>query len=122
MTSSHQRGGAFSGKDPSRVDRSAAYTARFLARQTVARDWASRIVVQLSYATGVAEPASFAMETFGSEGNPDRHFAAVLSQEFDLRPQATIERLTLKLPINYSAAAYGHFGRTGIGLPCEATS
>jgi S-adenosylmethionine synthetase len=113
-------GGAFSGKDPSKVDRSAAYMARFLAKQAVARGWASSALVQLSYAIGVAEPVSFAVETFGTEKDSGRDFAAVLSQEFDLRPQAIIERLDLKRPIYYPTAAYGHFGRSDIALPWEA--
>jgi S-adenosylmethionine synthetase len=113
-------GGAFSGKDPSKVDRSAAYMARFLAKQAVARGWASRALVQLSYAIGVAEPVSFAVETFGTEKDSGRDFAAVLSREFDLRPQAIIERLDLKRPIYYPTAAYGHFGRSDIALPWEA--
>jgi S-adenosylmethionine synthetase len=115
-------GGAFSGKDPSKVDRSAAYMARFLAKQAVARGWASRALVQLSYAIGVAEPVSFAVETFGTEKDSGQDFAAMLSQEFDLRPQAIIERLDLKRPIYYPTAAYGHFGRSDIVLPWEATS
>jgi S-adenosylmethionine synthetase len=113
-------GGAFSGKDPSKVDRSAAYMARFLAKQAVARGWASRALVQLSYAIGVAEPVSFAVETFGTEKEPGRDITAALSQEFDLRPQAIIERLDLKRPIYYPTAAYGHFGRSDIALPWEA--
>lgn len=113
-------GGAFSGKDPSKVDRSAAYMARFLAKQAVARGWASRALVQLSYAIGVAEPVSFAVETFGTEKGSGRDITAVLSQEFDLRPQAIIERLDLKRPIYYPTAAYGHFGRTDVSLPWEA--
>jgi S-adenosylmethionine synthetase len=113
-------GGAFSGKDPSKVDRSAAYMARFLAKQAVARGWASRALVQLSYAIGVAEPVSFAVETFGTEKDTGRDITAALSQEFDLRPQVIIERLDLKRPIYYPTAAYGHFGRTDIALPWEA--
>jgi S-adenosylmethionine synthetase len=113
-------GGAFSGKDPSKVDRSAAYMARFLAKQAVARGWASRALVQLSYAIGVAEPVSFAVETFGTEKDSGQDITAVLSQEFDLRPQAIIERLDLKWPIYYPTAAYGHFGRTDVSLPWEA--
>jgi S-adenosylmethionine synthetase len=113
-------GGAFSGKDPSKVDRSAAYMARFLAKQAVARGWASRVLVQLSYAIGVAEPVSFAVETFGTEKDTGRDITATLSQEFDLRPQAIIELLDLKRPIYYPTAAYGHFGRSDISLPWEA--
>ena len=115
-------GGAFSGKDPSKVDRSAAYMARFLAKQIVTRRWAARALVQLSYAIGVAEPVSFAVETFGTERDNGRDLAKSLAGEFDLRPKAIIEALNLKRPIYYPTAAYGHFGRTDIDLPWEATS
>lgn len=104
-------GGAFSGKDPSKVDRSAAYMARFLAKQVVARGWAQKSLVQIAYAIGVAEPVSFSVETFGTESRPNRDCESELSQEFDLRPQAIIERLNLKRPIYLPTAAYGHFGR-----------
>jgi S-adenosylmethionine synthetase len=114
-------GGAFSGKDPSKVDRSAAYMARFLAKQVVARGWARRALVQLAYAIGVAEPVSFLVETYGTESNPRRDFAAKLSREFDLRPQGIIETLDLLRPIFYPTAAYGHFGRTDVALPWEET-
>jgi len=113
-------GGAFSGKDPSKVDRSAAYMARFLAKQVVARGWAPRVQVQLAYAIGVAEPVSFAVETFGTGTNSAGNFAAELSAEFDLRPEGIIEMLDLKRPIYYPTAAYGHFGRTECVLPWEA--
>ena len=112
-------GGAFSGKDPSKVDRSAAYMARFLAKQVVARGWASRALVQLSYAIGIAEPVSFAIETFVTEHHSSRDFAIELSREFDLRPQGIIERLNLNRPIYYPTAAYGHFGRADLDLPWE---
>ena len=114
-------GGAFSGKDPSKVDRSAAYMARFLAKQVVARGWARRALVQLAYAIGVAEPVSFLVETYGTESDPRRDFAAELSREFDLRPQGIIETLDLLRPIYYPTAAYGHFGRTDVALPWEET-
>jgi S-adenosylmethionine synthetase len=112
-------GGAFSGKDPSKVDRSAAYMARFLAKQVVARGWARRALVQLAYAIGVAEPVSFLVETYGTESNSRRDFAAELSREFDLRPRGIIETLDLLRPIYYRTAAYGHFGRTDVALPWE---
>ena len=112
-------GGAFSGKDPSKVDRSAAYMARFLAKQIVARGWANKALVQLAYAIGVAEPVSFAIETYGTETEPKRDLAFELAQEFDLRPQGIIETLDLKRPIYYPTAAYGHFGRSDIELPWE---
>ena len=114
-------GGAFSGKDPSKVDRSAAYMARFLAKQVVARGWARRALVQLAYAIGVAEPVSFLVETYGTESDPRRDFAAELSREFDLRPQGIIRALNLLRPIYYPTAAYGHFGRTDVALPWEET-
>jgi S-adenosylmethionine synthetase len=113
-------GGAFSGKDPSKVDRSAAYMARFLAKQVVARGWATRALVQLAYAIGVAEPVSFAVETFGTEVDPRQDIAALLAKEFDLRPQGIIETLDLLRPIYYPTAAYGHFGRTDLQFPWEA--
>jgi len=115
-------GGAFSGKDPSKVDRSAAYMARFLARQVVARGWASRALVQLAYAIGVAEPVSFAVETYGTAKQERLDIAAQLSREFDLRPQGIIETLDLLRPIYYPTAAYGHFGRDDLELPWEAVA
>ncbi|VVE37120.1 methionine adenosyltransferase [Pandoraea cepalis] len=113
-------GGAFSGKDPSKVDRSAAYMARFLAKQVVARGWARRALVQLAYAIGVAEPVSFAVETYGTEAGARRDITAELAREFDLRPQGIIETLDLLRPIYYPTAAYGHFGREDLVLPWEA--
>jgi S-adenosylmethionine synthetase len=115
-------GGAFSGKDPSKVDRSAAYMARFLAKTIVDRGWASRAMVQLAYAIGEAEPVSFLVETFGTENEPKCDFEQMLKREFDLRPQAIIESLKLEHPIYYPTAAYGHFGRNDINLPWEATA
>jgi S-adenosylmethionine synthetase len=113
-------GGAFSGKDPSKVDRSAAYMARFLAKQVVARGWATRALVQMSYAIGVAEPVSFAVETYGTGTDASRDIAAELSREFDLRPQGIIDTLDLQRPIYYPTAAYGHFGRDDLVLPWES--
>jgi S-adenosylmethionine synthetase len=113
-------GGAFSGKDPSKVDRSAAYMARFLARQVVSRGWARRALVQLAYAIGVAEPVSFVVETYGTATDSRRDIAARLAQEFDLRPQGIIDTLDLLQPIYYPTAAYGHFGRDDLNLPWEA--
>lgn len=112
-------GGAFSGKDPSKVDRSAAYMARFLAKQVVARGWARRALVQLAYAIGVAEPVSFVVETFGTETGRPRNVAAELAREFDLRPQGIIDTLDLLRPIYYPTATYGHFGRDDLNLPWE---
>jgi S-adenosylmethionine synthetase len=114
-------GGAFSGKDPTKVDRSGAYMARFLAKQVVARGWASRALVQLAYAIGVAEPVSFLVEAFGTDTDSGRDLPRMLSREFDLRPQGIIDALGLLQPIYYPTAAYGHFGRTDIDLPWEAT-
>ena len=112
-------GGAFSGKDPSKVDRSAAYMARFLAKQVVARGWARRCTVQLAYAIGVAEPVSFLVEAEGGDGRRNREIAAALVTEFDLTPAGIIRRLDLLRPIYYPTAAYGHFGREDLQLPWE---
>ncbi len=112
-------GGAFSGKDPSKVDRSAAYMARFLAKQVVARGWAERALVQLAYAIGIAEPVSFSVETFGTAVDLRRDLTTALATEFDLRPRAIIETLDLLHPIYYPTAAYGHFGRTDVSFPWE---
>lgn len=114
-------GGAFSGKDPSKVDRSAAYMARWLAKTVVDRGWATRALVQIAYAIGVADPVSFAVETFGTEHTPRRSVRDELLREFDLRPAAIIETLDLERPIYYPTAAYGHFGRTDLNLPWEST-
>lgn len=115
-------GGAFSGKDPSKVDRSAAYMARFLARKVVTRGWATRAQVQLAYAIGVAEPVSFSVETFGTDIGSGRDSAAELAAEFDLRPEGIIAMLDLRRPIYYPTAAYGHFGRSHDGFPWEVSS
>lgn len=112
-------GGAFSGKDPSKVDRFAAYMARFLAKQVVGRGWATRALVQLAYAIGVAEPVSFVVEMFGTEVDSKRDVAQALAREFDLRPQGIIDQLQLLRPIYFDTAAYGHFGRTDLDLPWE---
>ena len=113
-------GGAFSGKDPSKVDRSAAYMARFLAKQVVAQGWAKRVLVQIAYAIGVAEPVSFAVETYGTATCKRQDIAADLARKYDLRPQGLIEFLNLKQPIYFPTAAYGHFGRDDIIVPWEA--
>ena len=112
-------GGAFSGKDPSKVDRSAAYMARFLAKQVVKRGWAEKALVQLAYAIGVAEPVSFMVETFGTAKAQAKDLAGVLSKEFDLTPSGIINVLDLKRPIYFPTASYGHFGRADIQLPWE---
>jgi S-adenosylmethionine synthetase len=104
-------GGAFSGKDPSKVDRSAAYMARHLAKQVVARGWARKCLVQLAYAIGVAEPVSFLVETFGTGQRDGDDIVKTLSTEFDLTPAGIIRTLDLKRPIYELTTNYGHFGR-----------
>ncbi len=104
-------GGAFSGKDPSKVDRSAAYMARYIAKNLVAADLAKRCEVQLAYAIGVAEPVGVYVDTFGTGVLPEERISAIVRQEFDLRPAAIIQTLDLKRPIYRETAAYGHFGR-----------
>lgn len=112
-------GGAFSGKDPSKVDRSAAYMARFLARQVVSRRWAKRALVQLAYAIGVAEPVSFLVDAEGAGADRNAEIAAGLRNEFDLTPAGIIRQLDLQRPIYFQTAAYGHFGRTDVAFPWE---
>ena len=104
-------GGAFSGKDPSKVDRSAAYMARYIAKNLVAADLATRCEVQLAYAIGVAEPVGVYVDTFGTGILAEERISAIVRQEFDLRPAAIIQTLDLKRPIYRETAAYGHFGR-----------
>ena len=104
-------GGAFSGKDPSKVDRSAAYMARYIAKNLVAADLAKRCEVQLAYAIGVAEPVGVYVDTFGTGVLPEERISAIVRQEFDLRPATIIQTLDLKRPIYRETAAYGHFGR-----------
>jgi len=105
-------GGAFSGKDPSKVDRSAAYAARHVAKNLVGADLADEVVVQLAYAIGVAEPVSIHIDTFGTSIMPDDQLVEIVRTVFDLRPRAIIERLKLLQPHYCSTAAYGHFGRS----------
>lgn len=114
-------GGAFSGKDPSKVDRSAAYMARFLAKQVVARGWAGRCLVQLAYAIGVSEPVSVLVDAEGASASRNAEIAQTLREAFDLTPAGIIQFLDLQRPIYYDTAAYGHFGRTDLDLPWEAT-
>jgi S-adenosylmethionine synthetase len=116
-------GGAFSGKDPSKVDRSGAYAARWIAKNLVAAGLARRIAVQLAYAIGVAEPVSVMVDSFGTGTVADETLAKRVTDVFDLRPAAIIERLDLKRPIYRRTAAYGHFGREPVdgGFTWELT-
>ena len=114
-------GGAFSGKDPTKVDRSAAYAARYVSKNLVAADLADRIEVQLSYAIGKASPISISVETFGTGTIPDEAISQLVSKHFDLRPGAIIQDLELRKPIYQQTASYGHFGREDIHLPWERT-
>ena len=114
-------GGAFSGKDPSKVDRSAAYAMRWVAKNAVAAGLADRIEVQVAYAIGKAAPVGLFVETFGTEKTDPARIQAAISEVFDLRPGAIIRDLDLLRPIYAQTAAYGHFGRTDIDLPWEST-
>ena len=105
-------GGAFSGKDPSKVDRSAAYMARYVAKNIVAAELAQRCEVQLAYVIGVAQPVSVLVETFGTAVIPEDKIARVVQENFDLSPKGIIQALELKRPIYRATASYGHFGRT----------
>ena len=114
-------GGAFSGKDPTKVDRSAAYMARHIAKNVVAAGLATRFEVQVSYAIGVARPTSLAVETFGTGVVPDEVIEMLIHQHFDMRPAAIIRDLNLRRPIYKQVAAYGHFGREDVDAPWERT-
>jgi S-adenosylmethionine synthetase len=114
-------GGAFSGKDPTKVDRSAAYAARYVAKNIVAAGLADRVEVQVAYAIGVAHPLSVNVETFGTAKISDEKISALVSEFFDLRPGAIIRDLDLRRPIYRKTAAYGHFGRDDIEFPWEKT-
>ena len=114
-------GGAFSGKDPSKVDRSAAYLARYIAKNLVAADIAERCEIQLSYAIGVAEPTSISVETFGTAKIPDEKIVALIREQFELKPKGLISMLDLLRPIYKNTAAYGHFGREESGFTWEKT-
>lgn len=114
-------GGAFSGKDPTKVDRSAAYAARYVAKNIVAAGLASKVEVQLAYAIGVAKPVSILVDTFGTCKIPEENIENLVRKYFDLRPAAIIKDLNLRRPIFKQTAAYGHFGRTDIDLPWEKT-
>ena len=112
-------GGAFSGKDPTKVDRSAAYMARYVAKNLVAAGLAERCEIQIAYAIGVARPVSIFAQTFGTGRLTDGALSKLIEREFDLRPAAIIEELDLRRPIYRQTAAYGHFGRTDLELPWE---
>ncbi len=114
-------GGAFSGKDPTKVDRSAAYAARYVAKNVVAAGLADRCEIQLAYAIGVARPVSIMVETFGTNKVDEAVIAELIKKNFDLRPAGIIKGLNLRRPIYAQTAAYGHFGRTDIDLPWEHT-
>jgi len=114
-------GGAFSGKDPSKVDRSAAYAARYVAKNIVAAGLAERCEVQVSYAIGVAEPTSIRVETFGTGAVSEDRLVALVREHFDLRPRGMVEMLDLLRPIYRQTAAYGHFGRTEAAISWERT-
>ena len=114
-------GGAFSGKDPTKVDRSAAYAARWVAKNLVAAGVASRAEVQVSYAIGVSAPISVSVETFGTNNIPNEEIDRLVKTHFDLRPGAIIKDLDLRRPIYKQTAAYGHFGRDDLQLPWENT-
>ncbi len=114
-------GGCFSGKDPTKVDRSAAYAARWAAKNVVAAGLAERCEIQVAYAIGVAHPLSVNVETFGTGLNGDEKIAELILQHFDLRPGAIIRDLNLRRPIYKQTAAYGHFGRDDLDLPWEKT-
>ena len=112
-------GGAFSGKDCTKVDRSAAYAARYIAKNIVAAGLADKCEIQLSYAIGVAHPTSIMVDTFGTGKISDEKIVEIIRKEFKLTPQGIIEMLDLRRPIYKQTAAYGHFGRTDIDLPWE---
>jgi S-adenosylmethionine synthetase len=112
-------GGAFSGKDPTKVDRSACYAARYVAKNLVATGFAEKLQIQLSYAIGVAEPTSICIDTFGSSIYTESELIKIVRENFDLTPKGIIKGLNLRQPIYKQTASYGHFGRTDIDLPWE---
>ena len=118
---SRHGGGAFSGKDPTKVDRSASYAARYVAKNIVAADLAERVEIQLAYAIGVAEPVSVMVDTFGTGKLSDEKLALIVRENFDLTPAGIINGLELRRPLYRKVAAYGHFGRTDVDLPWEKT-
>ena len=112
-------GGAFSGKDPTKVDRSAAYAARWVAKNLVAAGVADKLEIQLAYAIGVARPVSIQIDTFGTGKLSEEKLVEIVNKVFDLRPAAIIRQLDLRRPIYKQTAAYGHFGRNDLNLPWE---
>ena len=114
-------GVAFSGKDCTKVDRSAAYAARYVAKNIVAAGIAKKCEIQLSYAIGVAHPTSIMVDTFGTGKISDEKLVEIIRENFDLRPAGIIQMLNLRRPIYKQTAAYGHFGRTDVDLPWEKT-
>ena len=112
-------GGAFSGKDPTKVDRSAAYAGRYVAKNIVASGLADKCEIQISYAIGVSEPTSISIDTYSTGKLEDHKIAAIVSENFDLRPRGLIEMLDLNRPIYQKTAAYGHFGRDDLDVPWE---
>lgn len=119
---SRHGGGAFSGKDPTKVDRSAAYAARYVAKNIVAAGLAHRCEIQIAYAIGVANPVSVSIDTFGTGTVSDEQILSLIQENFDLRPSTIIEELNLRQPIYKQTAAYGHFGRSELQLPWEQTN
>ncbi|USS86526.1 methionine adenosyltransferase [Fructilactobacillus cliffordii] len=119
--SAHHGGGAFSGKDATKVDRSASYAARYIAKNIVAAGLAHRVEIQLAYAIGVAEPVSIQVDTFGTSDYSEEELIQAIRQTFDLRPAGIIQMLDLQRPIYEQTATYGHFGRDDIDLPWEHT-
>ncbi|MEY8442371.1 methionine adenosyltransferase [Lactobacillaceae bacterium 24-114] len=117
----HHGGGAFSGKDATKVDRSASYAARYIAKNIVAAGYADKVEIQVAYAIGVAEPVSISIDTFGTGKRSEDELIAAIRKVFDLRPAGIIKMLDLKRPIYEPTAAYGHFGRTDVDLPWEHT-
>lgn len=116
---SRHGGGSFSGKDPTKVDRTATYAARYIAKNIVAAGFASRCEVQIAYAIGVARPVSIMLETFGTSKTDDKKIIGLVNENFDLRPAAIIERFDLRRPLYKQLAAYGHMGREELKIPWE---
>jgi len=114
-------GGSFSGKDPTKVDRTATYAARYVAKNIVAAGLAEKCELQLAYAIGSARPVSIAVDAFGTGKLPDGELIKLIERHFDLRPAAIIKNLDLRRPIYRHIAAYGHFGRLDLDLPWERT-